>query len=136
MIKNGIVAVGDTAQLACMIGGVPVSNVTWHLNGERLDGGRYKTFNDNGTLLIENVIIADEGTYQCVAENSLGIDHATVTLTVNGKFIDESRFFFSPSHPSLHFFCARCLITDTYYKINTKVCMHKKVRPRLKLVLD
>ncbi|XP_072039098.1 scavenger receptor cysteine-rich domain-containing protein DMBT1-like [Amphiura filiformis] len=83
MVKHGVVAVGDTAELACMIGGLPLSNVSWHSNGKSLNEGRYTNFKSNGTLLIENVTIADEGSYTCVAENPLGIDHATVSLTVN-----------------------------------------------------
>ena len=85
MIKHSVVAIGGTAELACMIGGLPRSNVTWHSNGEKLNGGRYKSFKENGTLLIANVTADDEASYTCVAENTLGIDHATAMLTVYGK---------------------------------------------------
>ena len=85
MIRPGVVAIEDSAELACLVGGLPMSNISWHYNGEKVDGDRYTSYNVNGTLLIKNVTREDEGSYQCIAENTLGIDHAIVTLTVNGE---------------------------------------------------
>ena len=41
----------------------------------------------NGSLLISNVGLGDEMFYSCVAENNLGAEMKTVTLSIAGEFI-------------------------------------------------
>ena len=38
----------------------------------------------SGSLLFDPVSNDDEGTYQCLAQNSAGVDDASITLTVFG----------------------------------------------------
>ena len=47
---------------------------------------KYQLFS-NGSLLISNVGLADEMFYSCVAENNLGAEMKTVTLSIAGEFI-------------------------------------------------
>lgn len=41
----------------------------------------------SGSLLFDPVSNDDEGTYQCLAQNSAGVDNAAITLTVFGMYI-------------------------------------------------
>lgn len=78
---------GETAELGCIVVGLPESTVSWRHNGQPLMGERFQSFGDNGTLLIRDVRLEDNGMYECVAVNQLGEDQASVKLTVYGKLM-------------------------------------------------
>lgn len=42
---------------------------------------------EESSLLVKNVKVADEGTYVCEAENSVGMISSEVTLSVHCEFI-------------------------------------------------
>ncbi|XP_030832325.1 scavenger receptor cysteine-rich type 1 protein M160 isoform X1 [Strongylocentrotus purpuratus] len=73
---------GETAELGCIVVGLPESTVSWRRNGQPLMGERFQSFGENGTLLIRDVRLEDNGMYECVAVNQLGEDQASVKLTV------------------------------------------------------
>ncbi|CAH1252500.1 CD163 [Branchiostoma lanceolatum] len=81
-VVPGVAVVGRTAVLQCVIAGLPESNVTWQRNSHQLEEDRYSSYDENGTLYIEDVQQADSGEYRCIAENILGSDFASVPLTV------------------------------------------------------
>ncbi|KAI8478938.1 Immunoglobulin super DCC subclass member 3, partial [Branchiostoma belcheri] len=81
-VKPGVAVVGSRACLQCVIAGLPESNVTWQRNSHQLEENRYTSYDENGTLYIDNVQQADSGEYRCIAENILGSDFASVPLTV------------------------------------------------------
>ena len=61
---------------------------TWQFDGVNLDPstseGMYEIL-PNGSLVISDVTESHEGTYTCVATNSLGVASGNVLLTVNSK---------------------------------------------------
>nr|XP_006812538.1 PREDICTED: deleted in malignant brain tumors 1 protein-like [Saccoglossus kowalevskii] len=81
-IQPGLAVLGETALLQCVVAGIPEANITWQRNGLELDGHRYISFDENGTLYIMEITAQDSGHYRCIVENELGIDFATVPLTV------------------------------------------------------
>ncbi|XP_077989453.1 scavenger receptor cysteine-rich domain-containing protein DMBT1-like [Glandiceps talaboti] len=82
-VKPGKAVVSSSAYLQCVVAGIPEANMTWQRSGVELAGDRYESFDGNGTLFIENIQSEDSGEYRCIAENDLGIDFATVSLTVH-----------------------------------------------------
>lgn len=72
------VQVGHPVELPCMAGGVPEPTLTW-----ARDGKRYPVSAD-GSLVLRDVGLGDEGTYTCTATNTAGNDEAQVQLLVQG----------------------------------------------------
>lgn len=83
--KNVEIEAGESALLECAPPkGFPEPTVSWKKNGEKiqLGLGRYKLIG-SGNLLITHVKSIDEGKYQCVAENIIGVRKSpTVQLIV------------------------------------------------------
>ncbi|XP_075217906.1 roundabout homolog 1-like [Lycorma delicatula] len=74
--ENLRVAQGDTALLLCgPPKGHPEPVVTWRKNGQTLDLENSKRIRivDGGNLAIQDVRQSDDGRYQCVAKNAVGI---------------------------------------------------------------
>lgn len=63
--------------------GVPQPTVTWVKRGGPLSDNISLLF--NGSLLLQNVSLANEGTYVCTATNALGKATAASTLHLLGK---------------------------------------------------
>lgn len=72
------VQVGHPVELPCMVSGVPEPTLTW-----TRDGLRYPVSGD-GSLVLRDVGLDDEGTYTCTATNTAGKDEARVQLHVQG----------------------------------------------------
>ena len=85
--------------LTCHANGLPQPTFTWitpdgHVvnatapvyESEVLDDGsenrRGKILQEDGSLLIFNTLVVDQGVYKCVAINVVGQDNKTVNLTV------------------------------------------------------
>ncbi|XP_017771759.1 PREDICTED: neurotrimin-like [Nicrophorus vespilloides] len=70
---------GDTLNLTCIASGLPKPKIIWSLKG--------KTFSSQDkTLIIENIKHADSGSYQCLADNSIGQPaHQSLTIQVMHK---------------------------------------------------
>ncbi|KAM6201371.1 ADAMTS-like protein 3 [Rhynchocyon petersi] len=71
-VVGGIVeaAVGANVTLHCPVKGVPQPNVTWLKRGGSLSDNISLHF--NGSLLLQNISLENEGTYICTATNALG----------------------------------------------------------------
>lgn len=97
--SNITVRLGNTASLHCNTNGYPIPNISWWRYTEQLlaDNDRYTiTYNlsittgsYNSILSISNVTYTDDGSYYCVAENSLA-EHSRETsfeasVTIYGK---------------------------------------------------
>lgn len=78
MIK---VQVGHQVELACVVVGVPEPTVSW-----TKDNRNFPVSHD-GTLILRDVKLDDEGIYTCTASNTAGQDQAQVKVQVQGGFL-------------------------------------------------
>nr|XP_028564626.1 roundabout homolog 3 isoform X3 [Podarcis muralis] len=84
---NQVVLAEDTVNFHCEVQGDPVPTSRWRKEEGELPRGRSEVQNDN-TLRISRVSAEDEGTYTCVAENSVGKSEASGSLSVHvGPFL-------------------------------------------------
>ncbi|KAG5318211.1 ROBO2 protein, partial [Pseudoatta argentina] len=87
--QNTRVAAGETALLECgPPRGHPEPTLHWKRNGHIIDLEATKriTLVDGGNLMISDVRPADQGKYQCIAENMVGTkESAVAVLTVHVK---------------------------------------------------
>ncbi|XP_007433382.1 roundabout homolog 3 [Python bivittatus] len=79
---NQVVLAEDTVNFHCEVQGDPVPTSRWRKEEGELPRGRSEVQNDN-TLRISRVNAEDEGTYTCVAENSVGKSEASGSLSVH-----------------------------------------------------
>lgn len=80
---------GSPLTLPCNAVGIPPPNVTWYRNAEALDeisDDRYKVQEDN-SLAIKRLTIADMGMFQCFARNEAGESAAAVWVKVKSKYL-------------------------------------------------
>lgn len=71
-----IVKLGETAKLSCQAVGEPKPTITWISPQTEVIpvlSNKYRIMED-GTLVVNNVTLVDEGKYACVAQNSAGED--------------------------------------------------------------
>lgn len=81
------------ALLNCQASGIPTPTIMWDRGTKRLpnnetDEERFEIF-DNGTLLIREVHLEDEGMYGCTIGSSAGLKREDTQLIVKRK----SHFF-------------------------------------------
>ncbi|XP_053943004.1 roundabout homolog 3 [Cuculus canorus] len=79
---NQAVLVEGTAEFPCEALGDPQPLARWRKEEGELPPGRWEVLPDN-TLRISRLQPEDEGTYTCVADNSVGRSEASGTLTVH-----------------------------------------------------
>ncbi|XP_031989513.1 roundabout homolog 3 isoform X2 [Corvus moneduloides] len=79
---NQVVLVEGTAEFACEAVGDPQPAVRWRKEEGEMPLGRWEVLPDN-TLRISRLQVEDEGTYTCLADNSVGRSEASGTLTVH-----------------------------------------------------
>lgn len=88
--QNTRVAQGEVALLECAPPkGVPEPLLFWKKNGQKLEIEHSKRIRivDSGNLAIQDARQSDEGEYQCVAKNVVGVrESKVITLNVHGKF--------------------------------------------------
>ncbi|KAK8776005.1 hypothetical protein V5799_030650, partial [Amblyomma americanum] len=64
---------GGSLVVHCPVGGYPLTVIRWEREGRTLPSGHRQLVHANGTLVLSEVNRkADEGTYECVAENGRG----------------------------------------------------------------
>ncbi|XP_058674973.1 roundabout homolog 3 [Ammospiza caudacuta] len=80
--QNQVVLVEGTAEFACKVMGDPQPAARWRKEEGEMPLGRWEVLPDN-TLRIRQLQVEDEGTYTCVADNSVGRSEASGTLTVH-----------------------------------------------------
>ncbi|XP_064029469.1 roundabout homolog 3 [Pogoniulus pusillus] len=79
---NQAVLVDGTAEFPCQALGDPRPAARWRKEEGEMSPGRWEVLPDN-TLRLTRLRPEDEGTYTCVAENSVGRSEASGTLTVH-----------------------------------------------------
>ncbi|XP_042142402.1 Down syndrome cell adhesion molecule-like protein Dscam2 [Ixodes scapularis] len=86
---------GGNLVVHCPVGGYPLTAIRWERDGRTLPSGHRQLVHANGTLVVSEVNRkADEGTYECVAENGRG-DIARRALHVHvmvGPKVDPFKF--------------------------------------------
>jgi len=92
--QNTRIAQGDTALLECAAPrGIPEPSVTWKKGGQKLDleGSKRIRIVDGGNLAIQDARQTDEGQYQCIAKNPVGVRESSLaTLKVHGESLTHS----------------------------------------------
>ncbi|KAM6238354.1 roundabout homolog 3 [Porphyrio hochstetteri] len=79
---NQAVLLEGTAEFPCEALGDPLPAARWRKEEGEMPPGRWEVLPDN-TLRITQLRAEDEGTYTCVADNSVGRSEASGTLTVH-----------------------------------------------------
>uniref|UniRef100_A0A8C3X202 ADAMTS like 3 n=1 Tax=Catagonus wagneri TaxID=51154 RepID=A0A8C3X202_9CETA len=115
VVAGGIVEAPLRANVTiqCPVKGIPQPNITWLKKGGSLSDNISLLF--NGSLLLQNVSLENEGTYVCTAINALGKAKATAVLHLLGKCqtlvlqvlpVISHRCFSSGGCPDMHFLSA------------------------------
>ncbi|MGH0122680.1 UNVERIFIED_CONTAM: hypothetical protein FKN15_063537 [Acipenser sinensis] len=81
---NQVVLSDETVDFMCEVQGDPTPTARWRKEEGELPRGRFEIRSDN-RLQITQVRAEDEGTYTCLAENSVGKAEVSGTLQVHGK---------------------------------------------------
>lgn len=89
-------AVRANVTIQCPVAGVPQPTVTWVKRGGPLSDNISLLF--NGSLLLQNVSLANEGTYVCTATNALGKATAASTLHLLEQRRSDSKTVFPKDH--------------------------------------
>ncbi|KAK3784885.1 hypothetical protein RRG08_056840 [Elysia crispata] len=94
--KNMIKPKDSSISLACRVDGNPRPEVHWLMNGQPIQevqrqNKMVKLRNNQAVLRLSNLSDKDEGSYTCVAENTLGQVNFTYTLTVVGEISAKPR---------------------------------------------
>ncbi|XP_066895638.1 roundabout homolog 3-like [Kogia breviceps] len=79
---NRVVLADDPVDFPCEVQGDPLPRLRWRKEDGELPTGRYEIRSDH-SLWIGRVRAEDEGTYTCVAENSVGRAEASGSLSVH-----------------------------------------------------
>lgn len=78
------VQVGHPIELPCNAHGVPEPSISWVKDGAALlDESDYRI--SDGSLILSQVGLIDEGTYTCMASNIAGQDETNIQLQVQGQ---------------------------------------------------
>ena len=86
--------IGSNLTLSCAAIGDPKPHFHWSKNGSRnIPRARY--LENNSTLVIDKVEIADEGFYKCTVTNRVGNDSSSAKVEVQSKWI-LYHLFYSP----------------------------------------
>lgn len=80
------VLAGQTVKFYCSVGGDPQPQILWRKDDGNMPVGRADIEENEKSLLIKNVIPADEGIYICEAHNSVGQITAKAQLVVNCEY--------------------------------------------------
>ena len=84
---NILLYTGDTTTMNCEAEAIPDPSVTYFYNGSPLPSNAV----ENGELILSNVTSADNGVYQCFAQNTHGSASASWTVMVTNpskKIVD------------------------------------------------
>jgi peroxidase len=92
--ENQKVKTGTNIELKCDAVGVPEPSYFWTKDGQTLKfTNRIYLASDNKTLNIDHIKESDAGTFECIAENSLGSDEAAAQIEVTNSHGPPSIIF-------------------------------------------
>ncbi len=85
--RNQTALKGSAVNFTCKANGLPKPRVWWKFNDGNLSSNAIQHDIQNGSLLLLQNLTKDMGgKYQCVAENIKNVTASTATLTVLGKY--------------------------------------------------
>jgi len=104
MMEEVGATLGETQRFECQVIGFPTPTIRWYKDEVDITNNeRYHVDYEQElgviTLVIRNVTLADEGLYQCRAENSEGYATTTAYLVVKGlhsSSLDASMYRWKP----------------------------------------
>ncbi|XP_073968766.1 roundabout homolog 2-like isoform X2 [Rhodnius prolixus] len=103
------VAAGDSATLECgPPKGNPEPTLLWKKDGEVLELNERVKVVDGGNLLLTEVKAADEGKYQCVVQNVVGLKEspiASLTVHVKPYFVKQPHDFIAVADTNVELEC-------------------------------
>ena len=80
------VLTGDSVTISCNITALPRPMVTWLRDNETVEYDQRLQLLEDGSLYISNVMLADDGLYQCMATNINGsVESEYGMVEVSGK---------------------------------------------------
>ncbi|XP_060154141.1 myosin light chain kinase, smooth muscle isoform X6 [Globicephala melas] len=100
VLKDCTVVEGQDFVLQCSVQGTPVPRITWLLNGQPIQYAHSTCEAGVAELHIQDALPEDEGTYTCLAENTLGQVSCSARVTVHEKKSDEKSEYLLPTASS------------------------------------
>ena len=84
------VLTGESVTISCNITALPRPMVTWLMNNDTVEYDQRLQLLEDGSLYISNVMLTDDGIYQCIATNINGsVESDYGMVEVSGKMIDR-----------------------------------------------
>ncbi|XP_039096564.1 myosin light chain kinase, smooth muscle isoform X7 [Hyaena hyaena] len=100
VLKDCTVIEGQDFVLRCSVQGIPVPQITWLLNEQPIQYAHSSCEAGVAELHIQDALPEDDGTYTCLAKNTLGQVSCTARVTVHEKKSDRKSGYLLPSAPS------------------------------------
>ncbi|XP_065732104.1 myosin light chain kinase, smooth muscle isoform X3 [Phocoena phocoena] len=100
VLKDCTVVEGQDFVLQCSVQGTPVPRITWLLNGQPIQYAHSTCEAGVAELHIQDALPEDDGTYTCLAENTLGQVSCSARVTVHEKKSDEKSEYLLPTASS------------------------------------
>ncbi|KAG8508541.1 Myosin light chain kinase, smooth muscle [Galemys pyrenaicus] len=85
VLKDCTVIEGQDFVLQCSVQGSPVPRITWLLNEQPIQYARSTCKAGVAELHIQDALPEDDGTYSCLAENTVGQASCSARVTVQGR---------------------------------------------------
>ena len=87
--QNILVLTGESITMNCNITALPRPEVVWLRDNDTVEYSERLQLLEDGSLYISDVILSDDGVYQCIATNVNGSDESDYgMLEVSGKMIE------------------------------------------------
>lgn len=84
-LKDISIGLNKPVTLSCIVGGVPIPEVTWYKN-EQVFASRFVSYeNRNAKFTIESTTVTSAGTYRCHAVNEVGESSSSCTVVIEEK---------------------------------------------------
>nr|XP_020755150.1 myosin light chain kinase, smooth muscle isoform X4 [Odocoileus virginianus texanus] len=99
-LRDCTVVEGQDFVLQCSVQGTPVPRITWLLNGQPIQYARSTCEAGVAELHIQDTLPEDDGTYTCLAENTMGQVSCSARVTVQEKKSEEKSEYLLPAAPN------------------------------------